>query len=56
MKVRNPVNSRVKITLVGLGTKRFGSGKTPQSEINRIIDHALELGINHNDTANAYQN
>jgi len=56
MKYRNLGNTGVKVSVVGLGTNRFGSEKTPQSEVNRIIDHALELGINHIDTANAYQN
>ena len=46
----------VKVSVVGIGTNRFGSDKTSQSEVNRIIDHALELGINHLDTANVYQN
>ena len=56
MKVRNPGISGLKMSVVGLGTKRFGSEKAAQFEVNRIINHALELGINHNDTANAYQN
>jgi len=56
MKYRNLGNTGVKVSVVGLGTNRFGSEKTPQSEVNRMIDHALALGINHIDTANAYQN
>jgi len=56
MKLRNPGKSGVKVSVVGLGINRFGSEKTLQSEIKRIINHALKLGINHNDTANAYQN
>ncbi len=56
MKYRNLGNTGVKVSVVGLGTNRFGSEKTPQSEVNRMIDHALTLGINHIDTANAYQN
>ena len=56
MKVRNLVKSGVEVSGFGLGTNRFGSEKTPQSEIKRIINHALELGSNHNNTANAYQN
>lgn len=56
MKYRNLGNSGVKVSTVGIGTNRFGSEKTPQSEVNRIVNHALELGINHLDTANAYQN
>ncbi|HSM25883.1 MAG TPA: aldo/keto reductase [Anaerolineaceae bacterium] len=45
----------VKISVVGIGTNRFGSDKTSQSEVNQIIDHAMELGINHLDSANVYQ-
>jgi aryl-alcohol dehydrogenase-like predicted oxidoreductase len=48
-------NSGVKVSVVGLGTNRFGSDKTPQAEVNRMIDCALELGINHIDTADVYQ-
>jgi len=55
MNYRNLGNTGVKVSVVGLGTNRFGSEKTPQSEVNRIIDHALELGINHIDSANSYQ-
>ncbi|PKO16916.1 MAG: aldo/keto reductase [Chloroflexi bacterium HGW-Chloroflexi-10] len=47
--------SGVKVSVVGLGTNRLGSQNTPQAEVNRIIDHAQELGINHLDSANAYQ-
>lgn len=56
MNYRKLGKTGVKVSVVGLGTNRFGSEKTPQAEVNRIIDHALELGINHLDTANAYQN
>lgn len=56
MKYRNLGKTGVKVSVVGIGTNRFGSEKTPQSEVNRIIDQALDLGINHLDTADAYQN
>lgn len=56
MKYRNLGKTGVKVSAVGIGTNRFGSDKNPQSEVNRIIDQALDLGINHLDTANAYQN
>jgi aryl-alcohol dehydrogenase-like predicted oxidoreductase len=55
MKYRTLGNTGVKVSTVGIGTNRFGSDKTPEVEVNRIIDHALELGINHLDSANAYQ-
>lgn len=56
MKYHNLGNTGVKVSVVGIGTNRFGSDKTPQSEVNKIIDYALDLGINHLDTADAYQN
>ncbi|MBE0686153.1 MAG: aldo/keto reductase [Anaerolineaceae bacterium] len=56
MKYRTLGKTGVKVSVVGIGTNRFGSDKTPQSEVNRIIDQASNLGINHLDTANAYQN
>jgi len=55
MNYRKLGNTGVKVSVVGLGTNRFGSEKTPQSEVNRIIDQALDLGINHLDTADVYQ-
>jgi aryl-alcohol dehydrogenase-like predicted oxidoreductase len=56
LKYRNLGNTGVKVSVVGIGTNRFGSDKTNQSEVNKIIDYALDLGINHLDTADAYQN
>ncbi len=56
MNYRKLGNSGVKVSVVGLGTNRFGSEKTPQSEVNRMIDSALDMGINHIDTADVYQN
>lgn len=55
MEYRPLGNSGVRVSVVGLGTNRFGSAKVPQSEVSSIIDAALELGINHIDTANRYQ-
>jgi aryl-alcohol dehydrogenase-like predicted oxidoreductase len=55
MIFRNLGNTGVKVSVVGIGTNRFGSEKTPQSEVNRIIDCALDLGINHIDSADVYQ-
>jgi aryl-alcohol dehydrogenase-like predicted oxidoreductase len=49
-------NSGVHVSVIGLGTNRFGSDRLPQQGVNRIIDAALDLGINHIDTANSYQN
>lgn len=55
MNYRNLGNTGVKVSIVGIGTNRFGSDKTSQEEVNRIIDCALDLGINHLDSADAYQ-
>ncbi|MAT44890.1 MAG: aldo/keto reductase [Anaerolineaceae bacterium] len=56
MKYRSLGKSGVKVSVIGIGTNRFGSEKTPQSEVDKMIDHAIDLGINHLDTANVYQN
>lgn len=55
MQYRQVGSAGVRVSVIGLGTNRFGSDKLPQADVNNIIDAALELGINHIDTANAYQ-
>jgi aryl-alcohol dehydrogenase-like predicted oxidoreductase len=55
MHYRQLGNSGVRVSAIGLGTNRFGSAKVPQSEVDCIIDAAMDLGINHIDTANRYQ-
>ena len=40
--------------VIGLGTNRFGTDQLPQEEVSKIIDAALDLGINFIDTANTY--
>ncbi len=47
-------NSGVRVSVVGLGTNRFGSADVTQAEVNRVIDAALEAGVNFLDTANVY--
>jgi 1-deoxyxylulose-5-phosphate synthase len=54
MEYRPLGRAGVRISIIGLGTNRFGSDKLPQAEVNKIIDAALELGINFIDTANTY--
>jgi aryl-alcohol dehydrogenase-like predicted oxidoreductase len=56
MNYRNLGNSGVKVSVVGIGTNRFGNEKVVQSEVNSIIDAAIDLGINHLDTSDSYQN
>jgi aryl-alcohol dehydrogenase-like predicted oxidoreductase len=55
MKYRQLGNSGVRVSVIGLGTNRFGSVKLGQEGINDIIDAALDLGINLIDTADMYQ-
>ena len=55
MEYRKLGNSGVRVSVIGLGTNRFGSDALPQKEVNNVIDRAMELGINHIDTANSYQ-
>ena len=54
MEYRQLGNSGVRISVIGLGTNRFGSDRVPQKDVSSIIDAALDLGINHIDTANMY--
>jgi aryl-alcohol dehydrogenase-like predicted oxidoreductase len=55
MEYRQLGYSGVRVSVIGLGTNRFGADVLPQKEVNSIIDAALDLGINLIDTANAYQ-
>jgi aryl-alcohol dehydrogenase-like predicted oxidoreductase len=54
MDYRQLGNSGVRVSLIGLGANRFGSDNVPQTEVNRMIDAALDLGINFIDTSNNY--
>ncbi len=54
MEYRQLGRAGVQISVIGLGTNRFGSEALPQVEVSKIIDAALELGINFIDTANTY--
>ena len=54
MEYRQLGNSGVRVSVVGLGTNRFGSKEVGQAEVNRLIDGALEAGVNFLDTANVY--
>jgi aryl-alcohol dehydrogenase-like predicted oxidoreductase len=54
MEYRQPGNSGVRVSVIGIGTNRFGSDSLPQKEVNSLIDACLDLGINHIDTASAY--
>src|SRR5574341_726603 len=47
--------SGVKVSVIGLGTKRFGSANVPEEAVRNIIDFAQEVGINFIDSSNSYQ-
>lgn len=53
MQYRQLGNSGVRVSVIGLGTNRFGS-KLDQSGVNDAIDVAIDLGINFIDTADTY--
>ena len=54
MDYRHLGNAGVRVSVIGLGANRFGSKEVSQVEVDRIIDQALELGVNFFDTANVY--
>jgi aryl-alcohol dehydrogenase-like predicted oxidoreductase len=54
MEYRQLGNSGVRVSVVGLGTNRFGAADVPQAEVNKIIDAALDAGVNFLDSANVY--
>jgi len=54
MEYRQLGNSGVRVSVVGLGTNRFGSPAVPQAEVDRIIDAACDTGVNFLDTADVY--
>lgn len=54
MEYRQLGNAGVRVSVIGLGTNRFGSDVLPQNEVNSIVDAALDYGVNHIDTSNSY--
>ncbi|HYA28820.1 MAG TPA: aldo/keto reductase [Acidobacteriota bacterium] len=54
MEYRQMGNTGVRISVIGLGTNRFGSREMPQAEVSKVIDAALDAGVNFLDTANGY--
>ncbi len=53
MEYRQLGNSGVRVSVIGMGTNRFGT-KVEQADVNRIIDKAIDLGVNFIDTADVY--
>ncbi|MBC8504837.1 MAG: aldo/keto reductase [Anaerolineales bacterium] len=54
MQYRRLGKAGVQVSVIGLGTNRFGSEVVSQDQVNNIIDAALDVGINFIDTADAY--
>ena len=55
MQYRQLGKSGVRVSVIGLGTNRFGYERMPQSEVDRVMAAAADLGINFLDSANSYQ-
>src|SRR5258706_4436983 len=53
MRYRTLGQSGVSVSVLCLGTMNFG-GPTDEPEARRIIDHAVDAGVNFIDTANVY--
>jgi aryl-alcohol dehydrogenase-like predicted oxidoreductase len=53
MKFRQMGSSGLRVSVIGLGTNRFGQ-QVEQAEVNRIMDVAIERGLNFIDTADVY--
>lgn len=54
MEYRQLGHSGVRVSVVGLGANRFGSPDVPQAVVDKIINAALDAGVNFIDTANGY--
>lgn len=55
MQYRQLGKSGVRVSVIGLGTNRFGYERMPQSEVDRVLAAAADLGINFLDSADVYQ-
>ena len=42
MEYRQLGRAGVRVSVLGLGTNRFGSDRLPQGEVNKILDAALD--------------
>lgn len=54
MEYRQLGRTGARVSVIGLGTNRFGAAPLPQPEVNKILDAAQDLGINFIDSANTY--
>ena len=53
MQYRTLGNSDLKLSVLGLGCNNFG-GRTDVETTRRVIHHAIDVGVNHFDTADIY--
>ncbi|MBV7332438.1 aldo/keto reductase [Chloroflexi bacterium TSY] len=56
MEYRQLGPAGVRVSVIGLGTNRFGSPSLSQDQVNNVIDYSLDFGINFIDSSNSYQN
>jgi len=54
MEYRQLGRAGVRVSVLGLGTNRYGSDRLPQAEVNKLIDAALDIGINFIDASDTY--
>lgn len=54
MEYRQLGSAGARVSVIGLGTNRFGSKEVPQEEVDKIIDAAIDSGVNFIDSANVY--
>jgi aryl-alcohol dehydrogenase-like predicted oxidoreductase len=54
MEYRQLGHSGARVSVIGLGTNRFGSDVVPQGEVSNLVDAAQDMGINFIDTADVY--
>jgi len=54
MDYRQLGRAGVRVSVLGLGTNRFGTEQVPQAEVDTIVAAALELGINFIASSNTY--
>ena len=54
MEYRQLGPAGVRVSVIGLGTNRFGTKVMPQDDVNRVVAAAQDLGINFLDTADIY--
>lgn len=54
MEYRQLGRAGARVSIIGLGTNRFGSASLPQHEVNKVVDVAQDLGINFIDTSDTY--